>query len=854
MNKLRGWAVALVACVMAAEAPGCVGGTNAAPERPPPASARAPAPTHTPACRLAPVDEPRLLAALKRAAERLAGCRGLQTGFASAVHINPSAEVVVSPTGLVIEVIKDASTTQVDADGCIRSTEAPPGVSLRDKLSVGGICVSRSASPSSPARMRCSATALDQLMSISQPESWDLPLIYVLAHELSHIARKHVQGALLPAPATVDLMRSPRARAEEIMSFCNTLAVPDEDSRRLQELQADEDALWVVRIELDDVAAIGPSCPIPPERGGLGEHPSMDIIGDEAMFPPRVQRGRSVESHRLAGEFRTLAGALAESDARYRPPITTWPPLQDPPVREPNRREYARFSSELLCDVLRQPPAPRRFLLPTLPGVTHPDGFLRLAKVTAAIDHIANDRAALDAVIDRQVAAFTTGLVEPLCARALQVQADLPGEVGAQVSCDFLDEEPSAAEVCRPFSAQLHPMAHSPDTLPVTITLQETSGIARLELNAPVLTAASRGGQGVLVGTGTTTGASSAVGLITGPGEVSLTQLPCTPTSMAVDSREAVLFCHEPLAVVRLGQDGRPEAPHQLRKVMLDGFQVDGFIPGLLDRNGQPEDQRMYDPAHPGQIDRYEVPLMRQARFWWANVVDGKTLAGLEFPAGGSAIVAEHGPLGVTVEFSKDGLRPLPLWNTVPGCTDITSSMAISSSGTQWYGSQALSPLAVAWLDVGGARVDKELIPRMLASGEYAEADVPRCTFSPTHQALACMEESGHVFALDHSGARRSLGRFPMEAGELIAEFCSTSSGLYLLSRQQAPAGDRHALHVLNTRAGKAKTLHREQSEHAGLTCNELGAVAFFSWMESALLVHQPAVSAQQAQSRPVRR
>ncbi|AUX48233.1 uncharacterized protein SOCE26_097640 [Sorangium cellulosum] len=507
----------------------------------------------------------------------------------------------------------------------------------------------------------------------------------------------------------------------------------------------------------------------------------------------------------------------------------------------PDRLAFDRAAGELLCELLNAPAGQAKFLLPTLPGVSHPDGYLRLSRISRAIDRIANDDEGLAAAIDRDVAAYTTGLVDPFCRKTRDAQASLPASLGARVSCEALLVPPPAEDVCNPFSAELQEVPLPNATLAVAAQSSRTGGAALIEVDAPVSAAASLGSRGILLGTGDFFGEGSAIGLLPGgAARGTLARLPCTPTSIAAGAGRGVVFCHDPLGVVPLSQDGKPERVLRLRRVMLGGAQVDGFIPGLLDRKGQPEDQSMYQsPLVHGQVDRYSVPLMRQARFSWAGVVDGHVLAALDFPGGGSATVEPHAAMGVTLTYDSGRVAPLPLWRALPSCTAVTDSMEIASAGSRWFGVLPLSPIEVVELDAGGSQVTQRLMPRRLPSGELAELDVPRCAFSPAHGELTCVDEEGGIF-VPSGGKRIPLGAFPKEPAQTTVAMCGASKGLNLLVKKRIDTGDEYALYTIGKGQPRGSLVHRELYDRGGLSCNTAGSVAFFSTTSRGVLVHLP--------------
>ncbi len=795
----------------------------------------------TPPCRLVPIDEVRFRAALARAKDRLAGCRGLDTSFANRVLINPATADARSGADLVIEIVQDATATQAPKGCLVPGAQGRPGES-KDPVSVSGLCVSQPGAPGRAPRIRCSAGALARILGHSTTERWDIPLVYVLAHELSHVAHGHARGAFLPAPATVSLMRPLADRISGVGNLCNEIAKEDPRGPRQQEIEADADALWVVRIELDDVGAAGPGCHVPTARGGVGEHPHDDLTGAPDELPPkRIPRGRLGSASALMEQFRALAEDLAEWESTFGSKSVIPAELTEPPLAAPDRLSADRAAGNILCRLVEETPRDARFHLPTLPGVTHPDGSYRLSQVSHAIDRIANDQAGVSAVIDRQVATWMTDLVDPMCRKARDAEKTVLAGGNAATACAAFHAPPPATVVCKPFQSALEDELLPPGTLVVKATATQKNGATVWELDQKVQVAASLGSSGVVLGTGDVFGDHTAVGVLSsGMNSVSLFPLPCTPTALAVSPTSSTLFCHEPLAVVPLGKDGRPQGVRRLRRVVLDGGRVDGFQQGALDRNGQPEDQSMYTnttPVVPAQLDRHDVSLMRQARFSWAGVVDGRTLAALDFPGGGSSAVAQHDSLGVTVEYAGDKLSPLPWSSAVPWCTSLTSSMIVESGGGSWRGMLQESPLWVVMMDASGA-VQSTFRPRALPSGGLSELDVPRCTFSSAHRKLLCVDELGSLFE-GGDPMRTRVATLPMDPGEVTVRLCSTSKKVFLLARSADPTGGKYSLYSVGVDT-PATLVHRDDYERGELTCNAQGAAAALATMSRGDIVHVP--------------
>jgi hypothetical protein len=334
--------------------------------------------------------------------------------------------------------------------------------------------------------------------------------------------------------------------------------------------------------------------------------------------------------------------------------------------------------------------------------------------------------------------------------------------------------------------------------------------------------------RGIVVATRDPVGDVAAVGLVTpGATSVELYEVPCTPAAVAADGRGATLFCEDPLAVVTLSEEARPARMERLRKVVADSHRVDGYVEGALDRSGKPEDQRLYEsPRVWAQVDRHNVPLMRQGHFAWAGLADGHVLATLDFPGGGSPTVAPHAPYGVTLEYGPGRLAPLGLWRHASWCnmTDAALIVEPGSVAGHWLGMEQSSPFAVFELAGAGDTV---------TARRPLDESVARCTARSGE--LVCIDAEGQVFALAHSGARRTLAAIAKKPGETTAGFCGDGATLHVLLRREASGLTTFRLFDV---AGRSARLIREESvDGAGLVCGPEGSLAFLSSQASASLL-----------------
>jgi hypothetical protein len=330
---------------------------------------------------------------------------------AASIDVNPTdVSVYSTPRHLILDVVDDGGggscTLPVGGRSDAREDTAPGRA----------VCLSRRLDNPDRAHITCSSSWLAEFAMRSDDSNWDLPLLYLLGHELSHVARRHGPSALMPAPTRLDLSNPPAARATSIAGYCDAVGEGRGSAPMTHEQEADADAIWMLRVQLDDRSTPGAGGLIPPERGGVGQIPSA-FLDEGGRVLPRVPRGRSVPPVRLEEPFHAVAEALAarakESDVDVvRPAI-----LEDPPVGAPTRDVLDRVASDLLCQALTAPVAKRSLLLPTLPGTTHADGYARLMSVTRALDAIGSDREQALAAVDREIAAFTTGIVGPRASR-----------------------------------------------------------------------------------------------------------------------------------------------------------------------------------------------------------------------------------------------------------------------------------------------------------------------------------------------------------------------------------------------------------------------------------------------------
>src|SRR5262249_1228770 len=123
-------------------------------------------------------------------------------------------------------------TGDVDVHGCITNLGSKGGGPL-DSVSVRGICVS------SEGRIFCSAGAISAILGIGREGA---PfLLFLLAHELTHIALKHPGAMMNGQSFAVDLDEPREKRLSDLTAAC----IRDEE-QIARETAADEGAFEVI--------------------------------------------------------------------------------------------------------------------------------------------------------------------------------------------------------------------------------------------------------------------------------------------------------------------------------------------------------------------------------------------------------------------------------------------------------------------------------------------------------------------------------------------------------------------------------------------------------------------------------
>ena len=182
--------------------------------------------TPVPACRL---EAPNAAILGLTANEALRRIKMRHPIAADRITVNPLRR---SPRELPLYVVSDARTGDVDRRGCIVNLGGRRGDAL-DPISVRGICVA------SEGRIFCSAGAISAVLGTGREGA---PfLLFLLAHELTHIALDH-PGAMMNGQSFAVDFRDPRAkRLSDLTAAC----LRDEE-QIARETAADEGAFEAV--------------------------------------------------------------------------------------------------------------------------------------------------------------------------------------------------------------------------------------------------------------------------------------------------------------------------------------------------------------------------------------------------------------------------------------------------------------------------------------------------------------------------------------------------------------------------------------------------------------------------------
>lgn len=811
-------------------------------------------PPSTPPERLVRSYDERLHGVIVESLSLLRRGRDLQTDFAHHLVINPGVEPTTPASQtLVVEVIRD--------ERCLANNEATTCCSpeaaqaeLADELTVRGVCVATAARGRHPARLRCSAQALGELIEVSNDDPHDLPLLFTIGHELSHLAQHHDGGCFLSGALRVPLRKSPTQRLEDVVGMCQTY---EHDGRpdRL-ERGADADALWLVRAVLDDMTAPGVAKMVPPERGGLGEIPDGYIDEDGRELRPRQGRGERIPFLETAERFFTAAEALerwrttlGEGNAVSRSHVLAYQPNE-----APSRDRVDEMAHELLCELLTSPMQDvREFELPTLPGATHPDVALRLALVGDTLHRIAGESSVTDvdpsipsgseapisdfgnidriltfandvsAARSRWRAAYAEELGDATCELATHMTPGLsasPRAVDCEASIPRRRSTP-----CSPFAVELLAWERAPEQREVKATWSGST----VELDAPVTTALLTV-DGMMLGVDESNGDEAAIGLLPwGQRAVPMDVVHCTPTALASLDGEARAFCREPLAMASVAADGSVLKLEKLVRLKVDGEQIDGFIEGDLDRDGNPLDQSLYqNPLVHGFRDRYDVPIMRTAKVVSAITHGASVFASLQVKGGRSREDRFFEGLDVTMRVDEQSITALRLRTTAGECGSLLP-------GCMGGGGETELP---RWMiDRAGRRVfDLDAEPPVTSTWPQAATS---CLWSPMQGEVLCIDEQGSV----RTTTDVEIARFSLALGTQIVDACATRDAIFLQTRIAQPGTlARYDLIRLGG-DGRQSSLHHELyfEPTLGSSCGLDGAVAWFREVNATTLVFDPA-------------
>ena len=737
--------------------------------------------------------------------------------------------------GLRIEVISDADPGSVDAQGCI-IPNVHHSLWDRDSISIQGICISKNIGKDNIGPLiQCSQGALKIVLDHQDPIEKNLVLSYLLAHEISHIGRNHQDSAFLKNSGYIELNKSPLNRLSDAAGYCT----PDSIGRT-QEMEADDDALWVLRILLDDLSAEGAMGIVPAERGGLGQFNPPDTVGIPGEIRKRpIARGRQVPAYQLIAPFRAAGTKLGEWERQFLGGVYIPVELNPVKVGELDRRVAADVSKKLTCDLISSSAQKNRIALPTLPGNSHQDGGARLSSISHAIDALGNFRAGQDAILDRQVAEYRKALAQPFCWYVNKAERlPISNNSSDAQNCELLDKIVPPT-TCKPITTKLQRIDIQERQAEFDI---ETTSPYAVSINLVVTSAVMMKNRNLLIGSGNFSEFNTYIGMIERhQSKANLNELACTPTILTTDKNNAYAFCREPMSVVTIDAQGKPKNMYTLHEVTIDGDRVDGYIPGLLDKHGK---EIIQTDKNPGQVTRAGIYLMKLARFRWAGNVDGNLMVNIDFPGGGNQKIPFHSSFGSTLVFHKEELQPLPVLMNEEFCTSIKDSWMVyddSSQSRKYAVSAGLSLTAGIEIFDETEIVIRELDDKgeNITSSYKAGSDATACTFSAHHNQIVCLNDSGVLFTPLVDGAQKKIASFSMRGTPNSYGFCSADDGLYAVTKVIDDGGwsAEHHLYKLSYSNGVAELLHREtETDNAGVNCNEFGVSAWFAFGSSSVV------------------
>ncbi len=444
-------------------------------------------------------------------------------------------------TGMLhVELVRDAARDAVDAEGCPRGEPASADSGERDERSVDALC--QALPVAGVGIIRCSAEGLAALTAEDRRRQRSSPaLIYVLAHELSHLV--HGDGrSFLPAAQVVDLAVPASAKWNVVTLGC------DPRSKRTAatlayERRADEDAMKVLEdLVLADAAGD------PPQDAAVSiASASMSVwIAAES-----VQRWARRWEHGAMLPRAIVEAPLAPDDA------------------------YVRWSVDrVLCDILTETHG--YVIVPTFNG-THPSeperlalistGFARVAPrfhpVAGALpDHVQEMTARLggiNAVVDQQQRAYYEAFGTTLCSRT--DRNDRP-------DCSSVAEvSPVHPPSCPDLTASL---TEQDLTLEPTSLSIRTGKDASIQVDGSVRTALALEGGRLFAGT-----VSPAVAVIVGPnGATAAWKLPCDPVAAIEGAAGVSVLCEQPFGLLSMNDAGHAHL-RVANHVIYDGEAVE---------------------------------------------------------------------------------------------------------------------------------------------------------------------------------------------------------------------------------------------------------------------------------------
>jgi hypothetical protein len=687
---------------------------------------------------------------------------------------NPSED----KTRLYVEIVTDLPATAADASGCAQQgVLRPQEPTSRDAWSIQGICKARGN------RVRCSAGALSTLLEIhKERERPSATLLYIVAHEVAHIALGHTGRFTDPLSDDIPSSGSKRARLKDLENRC------DRVSEQLnEELAADAEAIKLLQQAL--------------------------------VRPPYVDPLVAARSSVLfdAQRIETSISALLAWEGR-------WVDLRGPGIpaaietpQLPASDAYVTWSRDrLMCDAMSAPPGSMRV---PLFATTHPDPLRRASLVAEALQAVAQklpnavplaqppapaplsrllgDVADAQASLAVEEAAFREKLAEQFCAHVRErVQKGPP-------ACRAVPRTPPAPpQDCLRFQGQLFKLDGA---VAVGELLTSAEGKGTLRVHGTVSTLLPLTTGDLLLGLAQPVGYA----LWKKDGTVSFGGLPCAPSAAAELPRRFVLQCEAPLRWLVL-QEGVLQTHAVLARVSTE----DG----------------------PQSPDELRAP--------WLGVVDGRLNTAVLLPNGRGInlwvdpAAAKLTPSGA---WQREGCEQLKTGFAIsaPGGAKVlhgvpahkgASLSVITFTPRLERVQQKLSP-------------EEFDIPED-ADIETWEAPAMPLACGPHHGRgdIVCADLKGEIFSPAPKGKRHALGLFSISSSFVPApssqvRLCGTGSALYILTVGQGEKSLEAELHMLSKGTSRAVSLMKRLPVlNAGLHCTPTSAAAFFREENGTLL------------------